>query len=1205
MQVSTGNSPTTVSSRITILRGNAESKFSLKFEAADPSCPVILNGLAIRQAEPLCSTGMGASTIDFIGADGGKGQWVKLLQNVAYEANTIGNGFEVTTSGLYTRFRASYVSGAIACKDDSNVLKSAHVWQQCIPSVVAKGFSFELKHNGDYLLEQPSEFELPPACIAPNTAAGEIYCNKEQWLEDGDILTPTWYGPSHGTPDAANATGKIYIDLWGFAHHQSQFDPKHGPVWDTLGCQDTVRVFETSTFGGWSATLEKGAYSIEDYVGLGAKSSANHGESCQSVEVPAGCMAVLYDGDLDGQWKLELEPGSYTATELNTLGQQQNPTWPHGFVGSYGTSSVKVVDQPSSLMQHSPVTRELGIHRPAFSSSVAENGVASRGNDGVTSSQFGDGSCMLTYDEQQPWWRVDLEDEYLVDHVVVHSRADGPPDQSEQLEVRVGSWTGRDQEARLYLYKEGVENLICGDQFHIVPGGSKRVVCNRPGRFVNVIRGAKGTMSLCEVQVFGTETNKGVAAGLMAKSLPISTGMARWEVTVSRGTNFLVGIAAAEWGGVGTAWPCKTWQGMTCVDSPGVNAAFLQSDSTDGEFVPSEGMTWNLRPTDKLFSAPNRFIVEVNTQKHELRILNQGEAVVQGQYPAHWTRLHPAVGRTVHSEVCTFEISGFTREQRTLPVQDALQLWLAADRITFENKEELSLIRWNDASMQNEMSLIDLTQRPSMDIQDGMPVVVFNGRTSAMPDVMLQSSDDQFSVGMVIEAQPRNVAHAVLDMDGGTGVGYRKPNIWLNQDNKWQFNDNIRSEAPATGDFQIVFAVCNGVDEQAILWVDGKISQGKQRFEIPAIGSYQLFNRKATQMFGGRVAEMVFWKEALSVQKIEKVAEYFTDKWLKGGQKDCVTNPWGAWGLCTKACGGGTASRSRTVASPATGGDECPELSQAQPCNTFACVDSCKVGEWEAWSTCESELGCGGGSQRRSRPVLQASTGGVPCPHLHENRECDTQDCPANCELSQWGSFSDCTHSCGGGMKTRSRSVIKEPLFGGLPCGMLRQSEVCNTGPCPRDCVPGAWGPWTACSERCEGGTQSRQRNVQAEAVHGGTQCSNMSQERACNQDIPCTVDCRLAEWTAWGSCSKQCGSGSQTRERVVETPAKGGGADCGHTHEERECSTKPCPTHCEMFEWAPWSDCTASCDGGVRTPPFSIDTTTEWWSHMPRSHRI
>ena len=54
--------------------------------------------------------------------------------------------------------------------------------------------------------------------------------------------------------------------------------------------------------------------------------------------------------------------------------------------------------------------------------------------------------------------------------------------------------------------------------------------------------------------------------------------------------------------------------------------------------------------------------------------------------------------------------------------------------------------------------------------------------------------------------------------------------------------------------------------------------------------------------------------------------------------KDCIVGDWGAWGGCSKKCGGGVQSRSRSVKYPAKfGGKQCPPLVNKRMCNTQPC----------------------------------------------------------------------------------------------------------------------------------------------------------------------------------------------------------------------------------------------------------------------------
>jgi hypothetical protein len=110
---------------------------------------------------------------------------------------------------------------------------------------------------------------------------------------------------------------------------------------------------------------------------------------------------------------------------------------------------------------------------------------------------------------------------------------------------------------------------------------------------------------------------------------------------------------------------------------------------------------------------------------------------------------------------------------------------------------------------------------------------------------------------------------------------------------------------------------------------------------------------------------------------------------------NCEVSAWSGWGACSKSCGGGEQVRSRTITrQPTNGGASCPVLSESQPCNTQACINpvNCEVSAWTDWGACSKS--CGSGEQTRTRTLTkQPANGGSACPVLSESQPCNTQSC--------------------------------------------------------------------------------------------------------------------------------------------------------------------------------------------------------------------
>lgn len=300
---------------------------------------------------------------------------------------------------------------------------------------------------------------------------------------------------------------------------------------------------------------------------------------------------------------------------------------------------------------------------------------------------------------------------------------------------------------------------------------------------------------------------------------------------------------------------------------------------------------------------------------------------------------------------------------------------------------------------------------------------------------------------------------------------------------------------------------------------------------------------------------------------------------------DCDVSEWSAWGDCDANCGGGEKRRTRSIkTNMAYGGKPCPVLSESEECNTQECAIDCQVSDWGPWSSCDKE--CGSGKQKRNRSIVKnAKHGGKACPALVQEQDCNTQPCPVDCDVSGWNAWGECTKSCGGGKKTRTRSIVTNVNHGGKPCPVLSESDNCNTQPCPEECEMSPWGEWTTCDKTCGSGKQTRTRKVIKQSAHGASPCpTTLSEERACNTEA-CPENCEVSQWSSWSSCDKPCGTGKQSRSRSVTKQSAHGGTACPtNLTETRDCNTQECRVNCEVSPWSNWSQCDKKCGGGKQS---------------------
>ena len=81
-------------------------------------------------------------------------------------------------------------------------------------------------------------------------------------------------------------------------------------------------------------------------------------------------------------------------------------------------------------------------------------------------------------------------------------------------------------------------------------------------------------------------------------------------------------------------------------------------------------------------------------------------------------------------------------------------------------------------------------------------------------------------------------------------------------------------------------------------------------------------------------------------------------------------------------------------------------------------------------------------------------------------------------------------------------------------------------------------------------------------------------------------IDGNWGAWSTWSDCTATCGGGTRTKTRECnDPPPEFDGADCqGLSNKELECNTHKCPIDGNWGAWGTWSECSATCGGGIQT---------------------
>lgn len=253
--------------------------------------------------------------------------------------------------------------------------------------------------------------------------------------------------------------------------------------------------------------------------------------------------------------------------------------------------------------------------------------------------------------------------------------------------------------------------------------------------------------------------------------------------------------------------------------------------------------------------------------------------------------------------------------------------------------------------------------------------------------------------------------------------------------------------------------------------------------------------------------------------------------------------------------------------------DICKDIEKAKVVCKKSC-DLCQLidgqwSEWGNWSSCD--VTCGNGTRHRIRACdsPRPAGGGDNCTGSDMDTEmCTEPDCPLDGAWGNWASWSVCSVTCGIGLQNRVRNCSKPyPDADGLFClGAARDDKICIKKHCDEDTWL-EWSSWSKCSHSCGDGLKIRTRQCNGTTLFGHS-CSGDGRETDLCKHMECSgkADVLVSEWldwSSWSKCSSTCGPGIKARSR----DCNGSASFCfGDVHESVLCVAENCEDPVSAF---------------------------------------
>ncbi|XP_043799619.1 spondin-1 isoform X2 [Apis laboriosa] len=304
----------------------------------------------------------------------------------------------------------------------------------------------------------------------------------------------------------------------------------------------------------------------------------------------------------------------------------------------------------------------------------------------------------------------------------------------------------------------------------------------------------------------------------------------------------------------------------------------------------------------------------------------------------------------------------------------------------------------------------------------------------------------------------------------------------------------------------------------------------------------------------------------------------------------------------------------------------------------------CQTTEYTAWSSCS--VSCGKGLRMRTRSYLMPEKAAMfKCNRQLVSKEMCVSSIPecsgeedtddgvgsliggnndAFCETTDWGHWSECSSTCGVGMKLRTRRFKDRMGRKRCPHVSLVEKVKCMEPPCPSGleeqidptCKVTDWSDWSPCSASCGKGVKLRTRLLMVDPSKQQECSSKMElvQQRPCLDQADCTFDMATAKVVCMeepnaGPCRGYFQRWAFVPQKLMCVPFVYGGCrgnrnnfltaeecdnTCGivrailsgqpfNTTDAQLAPISPAlpPVHCVVSGWSPWTPCSVSCGTG------------------------